>query len=184
MKFTAVSRFVSAAALGLAAVGFSAPAFACDTCGCSAADKPQAPVGDIVEVASAAGQFGTLLAAAEAAGLVETLQSDGPLTLFAPTDEAFAKLPAGTVESLLQPENKDQLVAVLTYHVVAGKVKAKDALAAGSAETVQGGTLTFSVETHDGHDHAQVNGVNIVATDVKATNGVVHVIDEVLLPAE
>ncbi|MEM7624367.1 MAG: fasciclin domain-containing protein [Planctomycetota bacterium] len=180
------TRLFSVAALGLAAAGFTAgPALAGDSCSsCNCSDKAAKATGNIVEVAQSAGTFNTLIAAAEAAGLVETLTGDGPLTVFAPTDEAFAKLPEGTVESLLLPENKDQLAAILTYHVVAGKVKAKDALKAGEAETVQGGTLTFAVESHGDHDHATVNGVNLVATDIKATNGVVHVVDAVLLPAE
>ncbi|WP_184679188.1 fasciclin domain-containing protein [Algisphaera agarilytica] len=158
---------------------------ACGGCGCSAKkEKPAGPSGDIVETAASAGVFNTLLAAAEAAGLVETLQSEGPLTVLAPTDAAFAKLPEGTVESLLEPENKDQLVAILTYHVVPGKVDSAAALEAGTATTVQGGELTFSVESHGDHDHAQVNGVNIIKTDIETTNGMIHVIDAVLLPAE
>ncbi|MEO1237379.1 MAG: fasciclin domain-containing protein [Planctomycetota bacterium] len=144
--------------------------------------ESKAATGDIVETAASAGTFNTLLAAATAAGLVETLQSEGPLTLFAPTDKAFAALPEGTVESLLLPENKDQLVSILTYHVVAGKVEAKDALAAGEAATVQGGTLTFTVEDHGDHKHAFVNGIEIVKTDIQATNGVIHVVGGVILP--
>lgn len=179
------TRLLSVAALGLAAAGFTAaPAFACDTCGCADKKSAEAPTGNIVEVAQSAGTFNTLIAAAQAAGLVDVLTGDGPLTVLAPTDEAFAKLPEGTVESLLLPENKDKLAAILTYHVIAGKVDAAAALKAGEAETVNGGAVTFAVDTHDGHDHPQVNGVNIVATDIKATNGIIHVIDEVLLPAE
>lgn len=136
--------------------------------------------GDIVDVAASAGQFNTLIAAAQAAGLVDTLKGDGPLTVLAPTDEAFAKLPAGTVESLLKPENKDQLVAILTYHVIPGEVRAVDALEAGRAGTVQGGDVSFAIQ----NGQARVNGVNLVATDVDASNGVVHVIDEVLLPTD
>ncbi|MEM9915137.1 MAG: fasciclin domain-containing protein [Planctomycetota bacterium] len=182
-----LNRCLLIAALGLMPAALTAsPALACTACGCSAAEKPAEdkaePAGDIVETAASAGTFTTLLAAAEAAGLVETLKSEGPLTVLAPSDEAFAKLPEGTVESLLLPENKDKLVAVLTYHVIAGKVKAKDAMKAGTAETVQGGTVTFATETHDGHSHATVNGVNISATDIKTTNGIIHVIDDVLLP--
>ncbi len=162
------------------------PAAACATCGCTAAapEAPAAPTGDIVDTAASAGMFNTLLAAAEAAGLVETLKSDGPLTVLAPTDDAFAALPEGTVESLLLPENKDKLVAILTYHVVPGSVDAKAAMKAGTATTVQGGKLTFATETHDGHAHATVNGVNIIKTDIATTNGMIHVIDAVLLPAE
>ncbi|MEM6458341.1 MAG: fasciclin domain-containing protein [Planctomycetota bacterium] len=185
------SRFSAVTALGFAVAGLTAsPALACSGCGCMASPPPPkapesaAPSGDIVETAVSAGKFGTLLAAAEAAGLVETLKSEGPLTLFAPTDDAFAKLPEGTVASLLEPENKDQLVAVLTFHVVPGKVMAKDALKAGEAASVQGGTLTFTVEDHGDHQHAKVNGVEIIATDIETTNGVIHVVEEVLLPGE
>jgi uncharacterized surface protein with fasciclin (FAS1) repeats len=133
---------------------------------------------DIVQTASAAGQFNTLVAAVQAAGLVETLQGAGPFTVFAPTDEAFAKLPAGTVESLLLPENKEKLVAVLTYHVVPGKVTSADI--AGKkldAATVQGGTVAI-----DATDGVKVNNATVVAADVMASNGVIHVIDTVLLP--
>lgn len=186
MKTNFLNRFLMIAALGLAPVAMTAPsALACDSCGCTAADKPAAaPAGDIVETAASAGVFNTLLAAAEAAGLVETLQSEGPLTVLAPTDAAFAKLPEGTVESLLLPENKDKLVAILTYHVVPGSVDAAAAMKAGTATTVQGGELTFASETRDGHAHATVNGVTISKTDIKTTNGIIHVIDGVLLPAE
>ncbi len=140
--------------------------------------KDKAAKADIVDTAISAGSFNTLVAAVQAAGLVDTLKGEGPFTVMAPTDEAFAKLPAGTVESLLLPENKDQLVAILTYHVIPAKAKAKDALKMGEAPTVQGGTLSFAVV--DGQ--AQVNGVNIVTTDIMTSNGVIHVIDEVLLP--
>ncbi|MEM9881595.1 MAG: fasciclin domain-containing protein [Planctomycetota bacterium] len=163
-----------------------------------AAAEKAAPSGDIVETAASAGKFGTLLAAAEAAGLVETLKSEGPLTLFAPTDEAFEKLPEGTVESLLEPENKDKLAEILTYHVVAGKVMAKDALKAGEAASVQGGSLTFGTVEHGtedpnhphedkgetSHSHPTVNDVVIMATDIETTNGVIHVIGDVLMPGE
>ncbi|MEM8869514.1 MAG: fasciclin domain-containing protein [Pseudomonadota bacterium] len=134
--------------------------------------------GDIVEVASANGSFSTLVAAVAAADLVDTLQSDGPFTVFAPTDDAFAALPSGTVENLLLPENKDQLVDVLTYHVVPGKIMAAD-LPSGQADiaTVQGSTAR--IDTRDG---AKIDGANIVATDVAASNGVIHVIDAVILP--
>ena len=133
---------------------------------------------DIVDTAVSAGQFTTLVAAVQAAGLVDTLKSDGPFTVFAPTDEAFAKLPDGTVKSLLKPENKDKLVSILTYHVVPGKVMAGDI--AGKklkAATVQGSTVSI-----DATDGATINNANIVATDVKTSNGVIHVIDRVILP--
>lgn len=177
------ARLTAAAVLtaGLATT-LTAPAFACDTCGCTPPAAAAAPAGDLVATAASVGTFETLLAAATAAGLVETLQSEGPLTVLAPTDAAFAALPEGTVADLLKPENKDKLVAVLTYHVIPGKVLAADALGAGTAETVQGQSVTFASSDHDGHAHATVNGVNISATDVMATNGVIHVIDAVLLP--
>ncbi len=134
---------------------------------------------DIVDTAVSAGQFETLVAAVKAAGLVETLKGDGPYTVFAPTDEAFAKLPAGTVENLLKPENKEQLVAVLTYHVVPGKVMSKDI--AGKkidAKTVQGGMAKVDA-TGSG---AKIDNANIVKADIETDNGVIHVIDAVILP--
>jgi len=129
-------------------------------------------------VAVSAGSFNTLVAALKAADLVATLQGDGPFTVFAPTDEAFAKLPAGTVESLLKPENLDQLRAVLTYHVVSGKVMAKDVAGLSSAKTVQGQAAKISIM--DGKP--MIDGANIVKTDIAASNGVIHVIDAVILP--
>jgi uncharacterized surface protein with fasciclin (FAS1) repeats len=133
---------------------------------------------DIVDTAVAAGSFNTLVAAVQAAGLVETLKGDGPFTVFAPTDEAFAKLPAGTVEMLLQPENKDKLVAVLTYHVVVGKVMSGDIAGKRVApETVQGRPIAVNATSG-----VMVNDAHVVAADVEATNGVIHVIDKVLLP--
>ncbi len=134
---------------------------------------------DIVDVAISAGSFNTLVAAVQAAGLVETLKGDGPFTVFAPTDEAFAKLPAGTVESLLEPENRDQLIAILTYHVVPGKVMASDVVGLSSATTVQGQDLEVSIK--DGA--AMVDNAKIIQTDISASNGVIHVIDTVVLPS-
>jgi uncharacterized surface protein with fasciclin (FAS1) repeats len=136
---------------------------------------------DIVETAQDAGSFQTLLTAAEAAGLVETLKSEGPFTLFAPTDEAFAKLPEGTVENLLKPENKDQLVAVLTYHVVPGKTMSSDI--AGKeleVETVQGQTV--AIDARDGG--VKVDEATVVQADIETDNGVIHVIDTVIVPQE
>ncbi|MCE2593663.1 fasciclin domain-containing protein [Motilimonas cestriensis] len=133
---------------------------------------------DIVDVAASNGSFNTLVAAVKAAGLVDTLKGDGPFTVFAPTDEAFAKLPEGTVEMLLKPENKDKLVSILTYHVVAGKVMAADVVKLDSAETVQGQKVMITVK--DGA--VQVDNANVVMTDVKASNGVIHVIDSVIMP--
>lgn len=132
---------------------------------------------DIVDTAVAAGSFGTLVAAVQAAGLVDTLKGEGPFTVFAPTDEAFAALPKGTVDSLLQPENKDQLVAILTYHVVPGKVMSTDLSDGMTATTVQGSDVTIGTE-----GGVTVNGANVVAPDVEASNGVIHVIDAVILP--
>lgn len=135
---------------------------------------------DIVDVAAANGSFSTLVAAVKAAGLVDTLKGDGPFTVFAPTDEAFAKLPAGTIENLLKSENKDKLTAILTYHVVSGKVMAADVVKLDSAATVQGQSV--NVTTNDGS--VMINNANVVMADVKASNGVIHVIDTVLLPKE
>ncbi len=133
---------------------------------------------DIVDVAVENGSFTTLVAAVQAAGLVDTLKGKGPFTVFAPTDEAFAKLPDGTVEMLLKPENKDKLTAVLTYHVLAGKVMAADAMKVNKATTVQGQDLTISAEM----GNVMINNAKVIGADVKASNGVIHVIDTVLLP--
>lgn len=135
---------------------------------------------DLVDTAAKAGSFKTLVAAVKAAGLVETLKGDGPFTVFAPTDEAFAKLPKGTVESLLKPENKKQLQAILTYHVVAGKVKAADVVKLSSAKTVQGELVDVVVSDNG----VKVDQANVIKTDIEASNGVIHVIDSVLLPAD
>ncbi len=132
---------------------------------------------DIVDTAVGAGSFNTLVAAVQAAGLVDTLKGPGPFTVFAPTDEAFAALPAGTVENLLKPENKAMLVAVLTYHVVPGKVMSTDLSEGLKAATVQGAEVTITLD-----GGPKVNGANIVAADVAADNGVIHVIDAVILP--
>ncbi len=132
---------------------------------------------DIVAVASGAGSFNTLVAAVKAAGLVETLQGPGPFTVFAPTDEAFAKLPKGTVEDLLRPENKAKLVSILTYHVLAGKVMAAD-VKTMMAKSVNGSELNIKVA--DGQ--VTVDGAKVVKADVAASNGVIHVIDTVVLP--
>lgn len=133
---------------------------------------------DIVDTAVAAGQFTTLVAALQAAGLVDTLKGAGPFTVFAPTDAAFAALPAGTVENLLKPENKDQLVAVLTYHVVPGKVMAAD-IAGKSMQvaSVQGSNLSI-----DATNGVKIDNANVVTADIETDNGVIHVIDAVVLP--
>lgn len=133
---------------------------------------------DIVATAAAAGSFETLLAAAQAAGLVDALKGDGPLTVFAPTDEAFAALPEGTVENLLKPENKDALAGILLYHVVGGKIMSGDIGSAASPATLQGATI--DVKANGGK--VTVNGANVVKADIEASNGVIHVIDAVILP--
>ena len=133
---------------------------------------------DLVDTAVAAGQFNTLAAALQAAGLVDTLKGKGPFTVFAPTDAAFAKLPKGTVEELLKPENKAKLTAILTYHVVAGKVMAADVVKVKDAKTVQGGSIKVNAEG----GRVMVDGATVVKTDIGASNGVIHVVDSVLMP--
>jgi uncharacterized surface protein with fasciclin (FAS1) repeats len=153
--------------LGLAAaVAFATPAFS--------AEK------DIVDTAMAAGKFKTLCAAVKAADLVDTLKGEGPFTVLAPTDEAFAKLPEGTVESLLKPENKDKLVEILTYHVIPSKALKADVakLDGKSVKTVAGKSVNIKI---DGDD-VMINKAKVIATDVEASNGVIHIIDTVLLP--
>lgn len=133
---------------------------------------------DIVDTAVAAGSFKTLAAALKAGGLVETLKGAGPFTVFAPTDEAFAKLPAGTVDNLLKPENKAQLVKILTYHVVPGKVMAADVTKLTTAKTVQGGSVAIKVA--DGK--VMIDNAQVTKTDIGTSNGVIHVIDSVIMP--
>lgn len=162
-----MSGFKRIATAALAAAAISFGSFTA-----SAAEK------DIVDTAVAAGNFKTLAAALQAAGLVETLKGAGPFTVFAPTDEAFAKLPAGTVEDLLKPENKDKLTAILTYHVVPGKVMAADVMKVTEAATVNGKPLAIKA---DGGG-VMVNEAKVTATDIEASNGVIHVIDGVVLP--
>jgi uncharacterized surface protein with fasciclin (FAS1) repeats len=139
--------------------------------------KTEAPK-DIVDVASGSADHSTLVAAVKAAGLVETLKSAGPFTVFAPTNAAFNALPAGTVDGLLKPEKKDALVKILTYHVVAGAVKAADLKDGQKIKTVQGGELTVSIK--DGK--VMINGANVTTADLASSNGVIHVIDAVLMP--
>ena len=133
---------------------------------------------DIVDTAVAAGQFETLAAALTAANLVETLKGEGPFTVFAPTDEAFARLPAGTVDELLKPENLDQLTAVLTYHVVPGAVTADQVVNLSEAATVNGQVVEISIND----SNVMVEGAKVIATDIMASNGVIHIIDNVILP--
>lgn len=135
---------------------------------------------DIVDTAVGAGKFNTLVAAVQAAGLVDTLKGPGPFTVFAPTDEAFAKLPPGTVETLLKPENKAKLASILTYHVVPGKVLAADVVKLTKAKTVQGSEALIAVK--DGK--VFVDKATVVATDIQCSNGVIHIIDRVILPPE
>lgn len=142
-----------------------------------AADKPMAKA-DIVDTAIASGQFNTLAKALQAAGLVDTLKGKGPFTVFAPTDEAFAKLPAGTVEDLLKPENKEKLVSILTYHVVPGAVSSKKVAGMTSAKTVNGKSLKISAEGGT----VKIDNATVTKADIKASNGVIHVIDSVLMP--
>ena len=159
--------------LGLVLTLGSIPAFAGGGCSSSAKAAKSA---DIVATAQSAGDFNTLLAAAEAAGLVETLQAEGPYTVFAPTDEAFAKLPEGTVENLLA--NPDQLRQVLLYHVVPGRVMASDVVGLKSATTAQGSDVTIKLA--DGS--VMIDNATVTATDIETSNGVIHVIDTVILP--
>ena len=155
-------NFAAAAAIAVSGFAFSAQAFAAD----------------VVDTAVAAGNFKTLVAAVQAAGLVDTLKGKGPFTVFAPTDEAFAKLPAGTVEMLLKPENKDKLVAILTYHVVPGKVMAADV--AGKemmVKSVEGAEIDVN-----GKDGVMVDQAKVIKADIVTDNGVIHVIDAVIMP--
>lgn len=143
----------------------------------SAVFSPE-PTQNIVETAASTGTFNTLIAAVEAAGLAETLRGDGPYTVFAPTDAAFAQLPEGTVEALLLPENRDDLIALLSYHVVSGEVLAAEVVTLTSAGTIHGNAINISVS--DGA--VMVDGANVVQTDIISSNGVIHVIDSVINP--
>ncbi len=175
MKNTSYSKIILAALVG----AISLPvAYAGSCSSCSTAAKDHKHGNDIVDVAVEAGSFTTLAAALQAAGLVDTLKGDGPFTVFAPTDEAFAKLPAGTVETLLKPENRDQLIDILTYHVVAGEVKAEQVVKLDSAQTVEGNAVAIKVD----HGKVYVDNAQVVMTDIEASNGVIHVIDSVILP--
>ncbi len=166
---------VMAYALGFAALGLLAPAPAmADTMQKEAAK----PAGDIVDVAAQAGTFNTLITAAKAAGLVETLKSPGPFTIFAPTDAAFAKLPAGTVEKLLKPENKEELARILKHHVISGKVMAADIAGKKLAVVTAAGTKLDI----DATSNVRVGGATVAKADIPATNGIIHVIDTVVLP--
>ncbi len=164
-----------------AGILFGLSAFAGSENGSEKTKKSNASQGDdknIVELAVETDILSTLVAAVKAGDLVDVLQGEGPFTVFAPTNEAFAALPAGTLENLLKPENKDQLVAILTYHVVSGKVMSTDLTNGMKAETVNGSYIKVGIK--DGN--AKINGAKVVAADIKASNGVVHVIDKVILP--
>ena len=163
MKFEIRKLAAAAVTVTGLAVG-SSSAYAADT--------------DIVDTAVASGQFKTLAAALGEAGLVDTLKGPGPFTVFAPTDDAFAKLPAGTVESLLKPENKEKLTEILTYHVVPGNVTADDVVKLNEAETVNGAMVNVAVKGST----VTINDATVTAADIAASNGVIHVIDTVLLP--
>jgi uncharacterized surface protein with fasciclin (FAS1) repeats len=163
MSFTGLRLAAAAAALGFLIGGQA-----------NAADR------DIVDTAIANGQFKTLATALGAAGLANTLKGQGPFTVFAPTDAAFAKLPPGTVETLLKPENKDRLTAVLTYHVVPGKVTAADVMKLREARTVNGKPLKVSTMGST----VMINDAKVVSADIAASNGVIHVVDTVILPPE
>jgi uncharacterized surface protein with fasciclin (FAS1) repeats len=169
-KHIAVAGLLAFALFG---TGVSGTAFA-HGCGGHAEAK------DIVDTAVEAGQFGTLVAAVKAAGLVDALKDDGPLTVFAPTDEAFAKLPAGTVESLLEPENRDRLVAILTYHVAPGRLTAEDVVAKDRIDTLNGQRPAIAARGGT----VTIDGATILKTDIETSNGVIHVIDSVILPGE
>jgi len=169
--FKIISLFVA-----LAGVAHLSTAGSCGSCGSDKAYKKSKQ--DIVATAVDAGMFNTLATALTTAGLVDTLQGEGPFTVFAPTDEAFAALPAGTVEDLLKPANREKLVEILTYHVVAGKVKAKDVVKLDSAATVAGQDVAISVQG----DNVMIGEAKVIKADVMASNGVIHIIDSVLIP--
>jgi len=166
------NKFISSTitALGLAAL-LTVPANA---------DGYDQPSKDIVDTAVASGSFDTLVAAVQAAGLVDALKAEGPLTVFAPTDEAFAQLPEGTVDNLLKPENKDQLVQILTYHVVPGRLTASEVTSMAGTTTLQGEQITFKVD----NGKVYVDGAEVIQADVSTSNGVIHIIDQVILPGQ
>ena len=172
--------FLTAAAAVLAC----GAAYACDTCGCKDAKHDASHAAgeehlhDVVDTAVESGDFTTLVAAVKAAGLVDTLKGEGPFTVFAPNDAAFAKLGEAKIAELLQPENKGQLTSILTYHVVPGKVMAADVTGISSADTVNGAQAPIAVEGGD----VMVAGAKVLVTDIECSNGVIHVIDSVMLP--
>lgn len=182
-RTSAIVALAAAAALTISACGSSSEEAATTSSAAASAPAASAPaepatVGTIVEIAVGNPDFSTLVAAVGAAGLVETLNGEGPFTVFAPTNEAFAALPAGVLDALLLPENKDALVKILTYHVVPGTVMAAD-VAAGDVATVEGQNITIATD-----GGVTVNGAAVVQTDIVGSNGVIHVIDQVLLPPD
>jgi len=180
MKKTAsmalLGLFVAASACG--GEGSQQPPMTADSVATDSPPESGNSEANLLQTAAAAGKFKTLAAAIKAAGLEETLSGPGPFTVFAPTDEAFAKLPAGTLDELLKPENKSKLAAILTYHVVPQKLEAKDVVASPALKTVQGQSLTVKA---DGGD-VSIDSAKVVQTDVMASNGIIHVIDAVVLP--
>jgi len=180
MKRWTISSLIAVfAVLVLSAVPALSSCGGCGGCGGQGGYGKAESAKDIVDTAIEAGSFSTLAAALTEAGLVEALKGDGPFTVFAPTDDAFSALPEGTVESLLKPENRDKLVAILAYHVVPGKVMAKQVADLSAAETLNGQRVDIKVE----NGIVMVDGANVVSADVKASNGVIHVIDSVILPS-
>ena len=177
-RITTIRLPLLAAALALAVTAPVAVAAPAAGGGGSRAPAQAQAQADIVDTAVRAGQFKTLATALEAAGLVDTLKGPGPYTVFAPTDAAFAALPAGTLERLLKPENRQKLAAILTYHVVPGRVTARQVAGMKAATTVQGGDLAIRAT----RGAVTVNGARVTGADVAASNGVIHVIDQVLLP--
>jgi uncharacterized surface protein with fasciclin (FAS1) repeats len=179
-RFRSFTALAVVGALALAACGddSNANSAADQTSPAAGTGANDGAPGDIVTVASTTDGFSTLVAAVQAAGLVDTLQGDGPFTVFAPTDEAFAALPEGLLDTLLLPENQETLQRILTYHVVAGEVRSGD-ITPGEVETVEGSSVTL--DTTDG---VTVDGATVIAADVDASNGVIHVIDAVILPAD
>jgi len=174
-----LNSFRPVAAVVLLTVSFGGTALA------GGHSKPAAEPGDVVDVAAGAGSFNTLVAAVKAADLVDALKGEGPFTVFAPTDEAFAALPDGTLDELLKPENKEQLQSILLYHVVPGKVMSADIKGTVDAETLQGASVAVKSEGwSDSQRKVTVNGANVISADVPASNGVIHVIDAVILPPE
>lgn len=170
LKLTTFPKKLAVVSLTIASLFLITPA--------SAGHHNKSHKADIVDTAASSNNFSTLLAAVKAAGLVDTLKGNGPYTVFAPTNDAFAKLPNGTVENLLKPENRRTLVEILTYHVVPGKVLAKDVVKLNKAKTVQGDSIVINVVGNN----VLVDNANVIKTDVTTSNGVIHVIDSVIMP--